>query len=504
LLEQDAELHIGERQGGEPTAARLQAPELHLEFSSGAAGMVWFQICKAGLVDAAEMRLICGSQPGAGLRLTAAGRTPVQGADFQTVDCRGRSSPPGSWNGGQIWFDSPWEYLWCPPDPPPERSIPRQSHHFLDAGMALLCGDQEADPQLRFHGSNGDFSLQVDGHLLTGPRVGRGAIGPQLAPDGLPAPISIGNAPRIVTSSEADDGDSRESPSPQLPCGGRVEFFFTSPVFDAVAGNIGDGDAIPGQVAPNSGGFRRSIAYIKPDYFVLADDFSGAAECRIDWRIQALGDLSLEADRSLIRAGDRQLELFLLQPEGCFFERESADCLCARLTADEGKLLALLVPGRAGSSPPFRPEAADARGGYGLRLGRGGSVDFVLFRHPDQANLAVEGMRTDAELLFARRGGRSGLSLYGLVGGTGLQVRTELVRASCRVDLCVRQTPTRLGASLRADGDLELRLVIPGPPRAVRLDGVELAADAYGYVAQGRRLVLELTAGLHQLEVTSK
>jgi hypothetical protein len=499
LLEQEAELQIGERQGRESTAARLQAPELHLEFPSGAAGMVWFQICKADLVDEAEIRLTCGSQPGVGLRLTAAGRTPVQGADFQTIDGRGRSTPPGSWDGDQIWFDSPWEYLWCPSEPPPERSIPRQSHHFLDAGMALLRGDREADPELRFHGANGDFALQVDGHLLTGLRAGSDATSEQLAPDGLPAPIPVGNAPRVVLPSEADDGDCRESPAPLLFRDGRIESFFTSSAFDAVVGN-----AVSGQVAPNLGGFRRSIAYIKPDYFVLADDFNGAAECRIEWRIQALGQLSLEAGRGLIRAGDRQLELFLLQPEGCSLERENADCLCAQLTADEGKLLALLVPGRVGSSPPFRPEAVDARGGYGLRLGRGGSVDFVLFRHPGQANLAVEGMRTDAELLFARRGGRSGLSLYGLVGGTRLQVRTELVRASCRVDLCVRQTPTRLGASLRADGDLELRLVIPGPPRAVRLDGVELAADAYGYVAQGRRLVLELTAGLHQLEVTAK
>lgn len=499
LLEQEAELQIGDRQLREPTAARLQAPELHLEFPSGTAGMVWFQICKADLVDQAEIRLICGSQPGAGLRLTAAGPTPVQGADFQTIDGRGRSTPPGSWSGGQIWFDSPWEYLWCPSEPPPERSIPRQSRHFLDAGMALLCGDRETDPQLRFHGANGDFALQVDGHLLIGRRAGVDGAAAPLAPDGLPAPTAIANAPRIVASPQVDDGDSRESPSPLPLRDGRIESFFTSSAFDAVVGN-----AVSGQVVPNPGGFRRSIAYIKPDYFVLADDFNGAAECRMEWRIQALGDLSLEADRGLIRAGDRQLELFLLQPDGFSFEREGADCMRVRLTADERKILALLVPGRAGASPPFRPEAADARGGYGLRLGRGGSVDFVLFRHPDQANLAVEGMRTDAELLFARRSGRSGLSLYGLVGGTGLQVRTELARASCPVDLCVRQTPTRLGASLRATGDLELRLVIPGPPRAVRLDGAELAADAYGYVAQGRRLVLELAAGLHQLEVTSK
>jgi len=499
LLEQETELQIGERQQCEPTEVRLQAPEFHLEFPSGAAGMIWFQICKADLVDEAEIRLICGSQPGAGLRLTAAGRTPVQGADFQTVDGRGRGTPPGSWNGGQVWFDGPWEYLWCPSKPPPERSIPRQSHHFLDAGMALLCGAGEADPELRFHGANGDFALQVDGHLLIGPRAGMDATPDQLAPDGLPAPALVGSAPRILASPEGDDGDSRE-----LPGDGRVESFFTSPAFDVVFGSVGERDAVSGQVAPNSGGFRRRIAYIKPDYFVLADDFTGAAGCRIEWRIQALGQISLEGDRSSIRTGDRQLELFLLQPEGCSFEQESVDCLGARVIAEEGKLLALLVPARVDNPPSFRPEAADARGGYGLRLGRGGSVDFVLFRHPDQANLAVEGMRTDAEFFFARRSGRSGLSLYGLVGGTGLQVRTELMRASCPVDLCVRQTPTRLGASLRADGDLELRLVIPGSPRAVRLDGVELDAAAYGYVAQGRRLVLELTAGLHQLEVTAK
>lgn len=46
---------------------------------------------------------------------------------------------------------------------------------------------------------------------------------------------------------------------------GRIEHFFATPHFDAVESEAGNAYA-------DLSGFRRRIAYIKPDYFVLADE----------------------------------------------------------------------------------------------------------------------------------------------------------------------------------------------------------------------------------------
>ena len=94
--------------------------------------------------------------------------------------------------------------------------------------------------------------------------------------------------------------------------------------------------------------------------------------------------------------------------------------------------------------------------------------------------------------------------MYGLIGGTFLNLRTELIQVDRPADLFLHHKAGRLSARVQSDGDLALRLVTGAEPRAVRLDGEVLAKDAYTYAPRGKRLALELPAGIHEIDVGLK
>ena len=522
VLEQAAELRIGGRPPDATPVTSLRTPELHMDFLPAPTGTVWFQICKADLLDRATIRLTCAGRPGPGLELDAIDIFPVQGADFKRVDADGLTAPPGGWNSGQVWFDGPWEYLWCDPELPARLPSPRHSCHFADAGLVFLRGDSEDSPELRFRagpdtgrdcGDQNGFSLFIAGEALVGglPRAASGDPFLSSRQRGLDRYF----LDTFASNALIVDGQpqQRERPAEQWIGSqtetrrGRIESFFTSSAFDAVTGEAGS-------VYPGLSGFRRRIAYIKPDYFVLADAIQAAPGSRVEWLLHTVHPLQLDGLEAMIRGSRCDLELFLLQPADgvvekketpAVLERERTSYLSLQLSADDPRVLAVFVPRPHSAQPRFSPTIVDGRGGCGVRLTRGGgTVDFVLFRDLQQESLMVEGLRSDAELVFARRSGRDAPSTYGLVGGTQLKVRTALMQADHPVDLFVHQTAVRFSARVQAAADLELRLVVGGAPKTVRLDGQALAADAYEYSARGRRLSLAVPAGLHEIDVTTK
>jgi len=122
-------------------------------------------------------------------------------------------------------------------------------------------------------------------------------------------------------------------------------------------------------------------------------------------------------------------------------------------------------------------------------------------RDLEAETLNIEGMRSDAGLVFARRGARASSAVYGLIGGTYLHLRTELVRVDQPVDLLLQQSASRLSALVAAGTPCTLRLTAPTRPRSLRLDGRPLEEGEYSFAPQGRRLSLRLEAGRHELEV---
>ena len=493
LLEQQTELRVADRPPSPLAAPSLQVPELRIGFPAATQGMVWFQLRKPDAQGRVNVRLLCAGRPGPGLQLAPVAAADGPGVEFLRLASDGQTAPPGGWCGGQIWFDAPWEYLWCDPERTSPRAVPRRAVHFAAAGLAFLRA-AAGEPELRICAGQAEdwpnsVALRVDGETLIGaaPRAA-GTNYPQF-PE-RPPPVSIGG---IVS------GPSRSGFQSAISSG-RIAHFFSSPAFAAVAGEAG-------QIYPDLRGFRRRVVYIKPDYFVLADDFEidGRDSGRqLDWHLPIAGKPSLEDGCFRVQGGHGALEVRLLRPVVRLDEWADAIRLSLEPKAGKADLLALFVPFREGHRPAFRSEAIAARGGHGLRLARGSAVDIVLFRDAERDSLSAEGLRSDADLCFARRSGRSAPSLYALVQGTHLQARTELARTSEPADLFVHQTATRLSVSVQTRAALELRLTTGAPPRVVRLDSAPLTADAFNYVAQGRRLVLKIPSGVHQLDVILK
>jgi len=89
-----------------------------------------------------------------------------------------------------------------------------------------------------------------------------------------------------------------------------------------------------GRAYTGLGGFRRRIAYIKPDYFVLADQMEAPSAVEVEWLLHTTCPLELaEEGRAYVRG--------------------------------EGRGLALLAPRPSGGRSSLRPERVGGRGGRG-------------------------------------------------------------------------------------------------------------------------------------------
>jgi hypothetical protein len=134
----------------------------------------------------------------------------------------------------------------------------------------------------------------------------------------------------------------------------------------------------------------------------------------------------------------------------------------------------------------LRPEQLTGRGGRGVKVVRGGSCDWVLWRDLEAEALNIEGMRSDAGLVFVRRGVRAATAVYGLIGGMYLHLRTELIRVDQPVDMVFHQGVNRLSALVRATAPCTLRLAAGARPRSLKLDGRLLTEGEYSQSAMKR------------------
>ncbi len=511
-LEQNAELAVGGDGAPGNAEVRLRVPELRIDFPAASQGQAWFQICKADLLDSAVVRFSAGGEAGPGLHLAAVELFPMLGADFLQCDSDGQTTPLGGALGGQVWFEGPWEYLWYDEQLVPA-PIPLPSSLYLeDAGLVFLRGEDGVELRLRAgpamgkdRGDQNGFALRVAGQALCGELPEAASGEPELSQRQYELDNYFLNT--FACNTLLIEGQpQRRTPSqwradPRTHQG-TIEGFFTSGVLDFVAGEAG-------RAYPVLRGFRRRITYIKPDYFVVADQVDAPAPVRAEWLLHTTCPLELaEEGRAYIRGEGCGLEIHCLEPAQmgrgrtpAALEAERTDYLSLSQSGTSLQFLAVLVPRPTGGRSNLRPEQLSGRGGQGVKVVRSGSTDWVLWRDLEAEALNIEGIRSDAGLVFVRRGVRAATAVYGLIGGTYLQLRTELVRADQPVDMVFHQGASRLSALVQAGAPCTLRLSAGTRPRSLKLNGRALAEGEYSYAPQGRRLSLKLEAGRCEIEV---
>lgn len=511
-LEQHAELAVGGGWAPGSAQVRLWVPELRIDFPAASQGTAWFQISKADLLDSAVVRFSAGPDPGPGLHLAAVELFPVLGADFLQCDCDGQTAPLGGALGGQVWFDGPWEYLWYDEHLAPAPVPPRSSLHLEDAGLVFLRGEEGTEFRLRAgpamgkdRGDQNGFALRVAGQVLCGELPEAASGEPELSQrqydlDNYFLNTFACNTLLVEGQPQRRTGSQwRADPRTHQ---GSIAGFFTSGILDFAAGEAG-------RAYPALRGFRRRIAYIKPDYFVIADQVEALAPVEAEWLLHTTFPLELQEEgRAYIQGEGCGLEIHCLQPSQvqrrqtpAALEAERTEYLSQSQSGERLHFLAVLVPRPVGGRSSLRPERVSGRGGQGVKVVRGGSCDWVLWRDLEAEALNIEGMRSDANLVFARRGARAATAVYALAGGTYLHLRTELIRADQPVDIVFHQGASRLSALVRANAPCTLRLAASTRPRSLKLDGCPLAEGEYSYAPQGRRLSLKLEAGRCELEV---
>ena len=516
LLESDAALHLG----GSASASvipHLHMPELRLGFAAAPRGTVWFQLRKADVLDRVDIRLCHGREVGPGLELAPVDLFPAVGADFLQCDAQGETAPLGGYSGGEVWFDGPWEYLWYEKRRDARPPLPPRSHLFPDIGLAYL---RSAAAELRLRagpaqnkgrGDQNGFVVRLGDETLAGdvPQASSGEV----ALSQRQYDLDDFFLDSFACNTLLVNGRGQE-PGPAPPWNdsrrqihsGRIERFFATPHFDLVEGEAGNAYAA-------LSGFRRQIAYIKPDYFVLADAVEATEPVEVEWLFHTVQELEVEGNRACAQGRRHRLELAVLTPEGAVLQRQWTPAVLQRertpyarlgLRGERLQILAVLLPQGKSPRPGLKLQRVEGRGAYGVHCVRGGVGDLILFRSAGQEGLSLEGVRSDAAAVFLRRSGKSPPSLYALVGGTFLNVRSELVRADHPLDLLVHRTVQRLNARVQSAAATQLRLAIGAPPRTVRLDGEVLAPDRYTYTPQSRRLALHLEAGECEIDLSLK
>jgi hypothetical protein len=419
---------------------------LRIDFPAANQGTAWFQICKADLLDSAVVRFSAGAEDGPGLHLAAVELFPALGADFLQCDGDGRTAPLG----GQVWFDGPWEYLWYDEQLDLAPPSPRSSLHLEDAGLALLRGEGGMELRLRAgpatgkdRGDQNGFALQVARQTLCGELSEAASGEPELSqrqcePDNYFLNTFACNT--LLVEGQPQRRSSSQWGADQRTHQGSIEGFFSSENLDLVAREAGRA-----YLGPR--GFRRRIAYIKPDYFALADQVAAPSPAEVEWLLHITWPLEMaEEGRAYIQGEGCGLEIHCLQPDQVQqrqtpapLEAGRTQYLSQRRSGERLSFRSVLAPRPKWGRSTLRPELLSGRGGQGVRVARGSSSDWVLWRDLGAESLNIEGVRSDAELVFVPRGARAATAVYALIGGTYLHLRAELIRLDQPADIVFRQ-----------------------------------------------------------------
>jgi hypothetical protein len=242
--------------------------------------------------------------------------------------------------------------------------------------------------------------------------------------------------------------DSLDQPAENIPAPAR---WITSHGFDFVSA-VGP--------AQNNATHRRSVLFVKPEYWIVMDRISGDGPHRYEqfWHLNAAIAESLKYDPrtnqlqtpSMVLASPMSESSYSLS-EGWFSPRYRERVKAPLLNRSENRTgsfaWSTVIYPYTESKPELKVEriaASMSSGGTepaALKVTRGTTADFFFERDTVDGRVSFDGLSTDGSVLFARREAGGGVSAFFLADGSFIAADNDtivafnhLVESACLID----------------------------------------------------------------------
>jgi hypothetical protein len=181
-------------------------------------------------------------------------------------------------------------------------------------------------------------------------------------------------------------------------------------------------DFVEGEAAEAYGGrldrFTRSIAFIKPDWVVIAARLEAPRPATFQWLLHAPTAMAIDGQRAIaVRSGGAACRVSILAPEGLEVSqtdtfdpppreriklRQFHVTAATRRPAARALFLTAIQPHRADEEPLPAPRLEAIDGGYAVRLQSRDGAAVVLVGAQGKAALRLDGLESSAEMAAFR------------------------------------------------------------------------------------------------------
>lgn len=241
---------------------------------------------------------------------------------------RGKFYPGGRWHPERREHNGHWEYLWCDDSVSPQ-DLPAESPSALlrSSGWALLrSGWSPTDTYLAFRSGpylghhdrydQNKIVLQAGGERLLEHLYGANYLHFdyfKYTPGSNTVLVDGEGQERVV---EGGQHTTFMSQYKGEGTNGRIVHFQAGSDFDAV---VGDASHAYGDRLRR---FRRYVAFLKPDVFLVLDDLEAPGPAAFDWPAHSYGEITIEGRDAHIRKPKAGLLMRSLLPQGAVWHLE--------------------------------------------------------------------------------------------------------------------------------------------------------------------------------------
>jgi hypothetical protein len=287
---------------------------------------------------------------------------------------------------------------------------------------------------------------------------------------------------------------------------GNILGFLTSKYYDYVSGEAGA--AYEGRLDT----FSRQIVYLRPDFYIIADELEGPNRASYDWLLHALNEMEVDAEQNAVKItqGKAALDVRFLEPSSLSFRQTdefpaSPDRILPNqwhLTATaiapdtKQRFLVIMNPQKVGEKSDYSVENLSKNNALGLKLEQGNTINYLGFNYA--AELELAGIRTDGKA-FAVSIKLDAPASFFIEKGKLLHSNDQLLYKSTSV------SSASLGySSFGIDGQIttseqcELSMYSPEQPKNVAVDNKSIS---FSYDPSKKLITFTLPEGKHELVI---
>ncbi|GEM_PF-3034385 len=287
---------------------------------------------------------------------------------------------------------------------------------------------------------------------------------------------------------------------------GSITGFLTSNYYDYVSGEAGA--AYEGRLD----NFTRQIIYLRPDFYLIADDLKGPTRASYDWLLHALSEMQIdEVKREIkINQGESSLDVKFLEPSKLTFTQNDKFtqapegtkpnqwhlAATARATDDKQRFLVLLHPGKTTKPVDYVVEKLAGIDFLGVKLAQDNQINYLGFSFTTEAEVA--GIKTDGKSFAVGLEGQRPISFM-LEKGKSLAIGEQLLYSSLHLSsVSLGYSTWGIDGQLQLSDDDEIAIFFSTQPQSVSVNGENID---FWFSEEEQLVSFLLSQGTHEVEI---